>query len=221
MQLPTSTTHLEYDLCILCGPYVQPFFVHVFLGDVPDNIDYNLPIEHPSWVAQQYIMPHSPDALAANAPAAAACDLSPPHHQHHQHHHVTGEQLPPAESESSSSSAVPHLPFLHHSITASLCLNPFLLTRLHLSSPTDLTASAVTPYLHDNLQWRLVAVHPERKELNVKDVPVRLWVKQCEVTPLPEGRWGPPTVGREETVWDATEGKGGGLRKGEMPEGQT
>ncbi|KAI9767119.1 MAG: hypothetical protein M1840_005908 [Geoglossum simile] len=211
MQLPTSTAHLEYDLNILCGPYGQPFFVHVFLGDVPSGIDYNLPIELPSWVAQQYIMPHSPDALAAD------CDLPPPQpHRHQNHHHITGEELPPAQNDSPS--ATPKLPFLRHSITASLCLNPFLITRLRLSSPTDLTSSAVIPYLRDNLHWRLAAVHPERKELNVNDVPIRLWVRQCEVTPLPEGRWGPPVVGRGETVWEATEGKDGGLRKGEMPE---
>jgi hypothetical protein len=221
MQLPSSATHLEYDLSILCGPYEQPFFVHVFLGDVPNDIDYDLPIDHPSWVAQHYIMPHSPDALAANAADATGSDLPPPHlHRHHYHHHLPGEELPPAQNGSSSSSATPHLPFLRHSVTASLCLNPFLTARLQLSSSTDLTPSIVIPYLRDNLQWRLAAVHPERKQLDVKDVPIRLWVKQCEVTPLPDGRWGPPTVGKEETVWEATDGKDGALRRGEMPEGE-
>ncbi|KAH0537179.1 hypothetical protein FGG08_006004 [Glutinoglossum americanum] len=202
MQLPSSTTHLEYDLSILCGPYPQPFFVHIFLGDVPHNIDYNLPVDHPSWVAQQYITPHSPDQLAAYSstiaqsnPQSNINDGPPP-----QHHH--------------------HLPFLKNAITASICLTPHILARLHLSSPTELNPSTIPAYLHENLHWTLSSVSPVRKELDVKGVPIRLWVVESEVTPLPEGRWGPPTVGRSETLWEATRGKEGGLRKGEMPEGE-
>jgi hypothetical protein len=209
MQLPSSTTHLEYDLNIICGPYPQPFFVHIFLGDVPDGIDYDLPVDHPSWVAQQYMMPHSPDQIAANAPAVGAeCaggggddddDNPPPQRLLHTH---------------------PRLPFLRNSITATICLTPHLLARLQLSDPTDLVPSTITPYLRKNLHWRLSSVFPVRKELGVGDVPIRLWVVESEVTPLPEGRWGPPTVGRTETLWDATEGKEGGLRRGEMPKGE-
>jgi hypothetical protein len=202
MQLPSSTTYLEYDFKILCGPYPRPFFVHIFLGDVPDGIDYDLPIDHPSWVAQQYIMPHSPDQLAANAPAATETsnnDISLPLPAQHQQ---------------------PHLPFLKNSITATLCLTPHILSRLHLSSPADIDPSVIPPYLHKSLHWRLSSASPVRKELDTKDVPIRLWVVESEVTPLPDGKWGPPTTGRIETLWEATEGKEGGLRKGELPEGE-
>ncbi|KAH0550869.1 hypothetical protein GP486_007766 [Trichoglossum hirsutum] len=209
MQLPSSTTHLEYDLNIVCGAYAHPFFVHVFLGDIPDDLDYDLPVDHPSWIAQQYMMPHSPDQLAAaaaannnsTAPAAEeSCspDDVPPQHPHHH----------------------PRLPFLKHAITATLCLNPHLLSRLQLSSQTDLVPSTVTPYLAKNLRWRLSSAFPVRKEIAAKDIPIRLWVVESEVTPLPEGRWGPPKVERRETLWDATEGKDGSLRRGEMPEGE-
>lgn len=106
--------------------------------------------------------------------------------------------------------------FLSHAVRSSIPLTSHLTTHLHPSVPRELTPTTICPFLARHLHWRAFnAGAGNRDEIPIRDIPIRVWVTQTEVTEL---RGGIRTRGKPKIIWDATAGKAGGLQKGELPQ---
>lgn len=212
MALAALPTYFSYSLNILCGPYPNPFFVHIFLGPIPQIINYEDPYSIPSWVGQDAIYPAPPPGSTHKPPSPSPYthDLS-----------ASSPELAPGP-ERRPPTAHPLAPPLPTSYTASAVrssqpLTSAIVARLHAHGASDLSAATVTRYLQTNLQWRLAGSGiPDRKRISVEKVPIRLWVVRQNVTP-PADTSSFPVYGESVVVWEASRGKLGGLERGEVP----
>ncbi|KAI9783019.1 MAG: hypothetical protein M1816_001633 [Peltula sp. TS41687] len=203
----------EYALNLACAPYAQNFWLHLFLGPVPQSFHHIEPSSCPSWIHQEYVMP----------PGAGYGYLSSPEDAYMSS--TTSHSLVHSLAEEAAVNNVPlverrgvHLPsnFLSHAVRSSVPLTRPLTTHMHASVPRDLTSSKVCPYLEKNLHWRAFGAGADnRGEIPIRNIPLRVWVTQTEVTEL---RGGIRTRGKPTIIWAATVGKAGGLQKGELPQ---
>lgn len=204
----------EYALNLVCAPYAQNFFLHIFLGRVPPSFQGIEPSTCPSWIAQEYVMPHG--AGYGYGFGGLQEDITVMANNMNLEH-----TLPPGQAANN----VPlverdRLPanFLQNAVRSSIPLTRHLTEHLpHPSVPhRRLSPSKVCPYLGKNLHWRAFSMAAgSRDEIPIEDIPIRVWVTQTEVT---EVRGGHRTRGTPEIVWDATRDKPGGLQKGELPQ---
>jgi len=219
----TLPTYFNYNLNILCGPYPNPFFVHIFLGEIPHLINYQDPYSVPSWVGQGVIYPN-PVPPPPPPPPAAAPHPPPTHPTPSPYTHQLSDASGPAPifehrpNPNPPSTAHPLPPtYYTGAVRSSQPLTSALVARLHAHSAAALSTATVTRYMQENLQWRLVGVGiPDRKLLDVERVPIRMWVVRQNVTP-PVDDTHFPVYGPSVVVWEASRGKVGGLVRGELP----
>ncbi|KAI9680382.1 MAG: hypothetical protein M1829_001268 [Trizodia sp. TS-e1964] len=222
--------HYEFRLNVVCSTYNEPFFIHVFLGSLPNKIDYNKPVSgYKNWVADHYVIPHKstsgpraymrPRHEGDEGSAAPYVDVEVRMSQSNDAEEADPVLAPRSEFPFRESRAVP-LPssFLKNAVHSSINLTPYLRKKkLELSPPSDNAAAAITSYLKENLHWTLGKVSIPRGELFPTHVPIRMWVIREESTP-PPGGWGAPTVKNRVIVWEATIHKAGSLMPGELPD---
>ena len=199
----------EYALNIVCAPYSQNFFLHLFLGDVPANLDYEHPTSAPSWIGQEYVMPQ----LTGRGAGVQSYGADIP---------TYGSSWAPYQSAGYFTSNVPlgtstadALPqdFLKGAVYSTRPLNTPLVSHMRRSGPADLPPDEVCPYLASHLNWRAVSL--TNLEIPIRKIPLRVYVTRTQIV---QDRNGQRNYGHSEILWDSTHAKPGGLEQGELPQ---
>ncbi|KAI9840111.1 MAG: hypothetical protein M1837_001915 [Sclerophora amabilis] len=248
MSLSSTGTYLDYSLSFLCLPYATPFKVNLFLAPtIPPGLNYDLPITVPSYIGQEFVMPGSPTPIPQpyiaggpeqdSAAKEATYDSQPVPGQDLAAQEATYDSQPGPELQhqpvrrTPSDEAEPpvdppspplDLSLLPKAVRSSHPLNPSLVRALDLPGIQALCPEkrdAIRSYLAHNLRWTASGNDAgARGEIPLRDIPMRVWVVERELEPLPDGEWGSPIVRHTEIAFDVGEGKPGALGKGEIPE---
>ncbi|KAI9832584.1 MAG: hypothetical protein M1826_001534 [Phylliscum demangeonii] len=193
----------QYAMNLVYGPYSGPFFLHLLLG--------------PSHIAQEFISPSPPrNIVAPSVPgygrSGAGIASYGGGYSGNNNDVGPGSRQRVADMSHSATGQAPPLDFLAHASRSSVPITTALLQYMHSTSPS---LDEVNQYLHQHLTWQVESADMSQPGfIPVDQVPLRVWVTRTEV--IERGDW-ERVFGKVDVLCEATCGKSGGLRPGELP----